>query len=146
MLPASYPIHRTGRTYFRHPALGRSFMKSPTGNCSSAWMLHAPVAVFSAPLERRHENFRIQISFKANSPPFEWGWGIFATSEINDPRGWLRFLREPTNHGLCSCSRSRTTILMRIQGCTQHSQWVTPSGSARVPAKGPGSVVPASTN
>ena len=37
MLPSSHPAHRTGRACFRHPALGESFTRSPTGNCSPAW-------------------------------------------------------------------------------------------------------------
>ena len=36
MLPFPHPAHRTGQACFRHPALGESFTRSPTGDCSSA--------------------------------------------------------------------------------------------------------------
>ena len=42
----------------------------------------------------------------------------------------------------CSC----TTTTIRIHGWIQHSQRDTPSGSAELPAVGPASVLPASTN
>jgi hypothetical protein len=34
--PSSHPAHRTGQADLRHPALGESFTRSPTGDCSSA--------------------------------------------------------------------------------------------------------------
>ena len=46
------------------------------------------------------------------------------------------------DHSSCSC----TTTTIRIHGWTQHSQRETPSGSAELPAVGPASVLPASTN
>src|ERR1700687_2997496 len=71
------------------------------------------------------------------------GWNLLtqtvqaklATSETSLRSGQV-------NQSSCSC----TTTTIRIHGWMQHCQRVTPAGRSGVPAVGPGSVLPASTN
>jgi len=75
---------------------------------------------------------------RKNRPPLTW-----IDPEVASLFAFLRGIPSPIVNQL---SLSCTTTTIRIQGWIQHSQRDTPNGSAAVPAVGPGSVLPASTN
>ena len=69
--------------------------------------------------------------------------GPHATTKVKAQKLRVLGIPSPVMNQL---SLSCTTTTIRIQGWIQHSQRDTPNGNAAVPAVGPGSVLPASTN